>query len=191
MIDTPVVWNVRGMGTSKCRLRKLVRKHNIAILAVAEPFHSERHVQSFAKKIKLAGCITNEKEGGKIWVFWREDLQMEWIGASSQTIHGIVTKGVHSVVLTFVYAKCSALKKRSLWTELEGLCVVGLPWLVSGDFNTIWNDAERMRGRPRPLGAMEDFNNYIDKCGLVEVPCKGRKLSWRNGQEGLARSGHV
>ncbi|XP_022853059.1 uncharacterized protein LOC111374593 [Olea europaea var. sylvestris] len=35
---------------------------------------------------------------------------------------------------------------------------------------------------------MEDFNECIDKCGLLELPVLGRKLSWCNGHEGLTRS---
>lgn len=77
MIEKLLVWNVRSIGTSKGRLGKLVRKHNVAILAVAEPFHNEGQMQVLAKKINLNGCFANEKEGGKIWIFWRDDFQMD------------------------------------------------------------------------------------------------------------------
>ncbi|KAF5472311.1 hypothetical protein F2P56_009038 [Juglans regia] len=58
----------------------------------------------------------------------------------------------------------------------------------SGDFNIIKDDSERRGGRPRPRMAMEDFNNWIDNCGLIDMRSSGRRFSWCNGQRGLARS---
>ncbi|KAG2713175.1 hypothetical protein I3760_04G163600 [Carya illinoinensis] len=35
---------------------------------------------------------------------------------------------------------------------------------------------------------MEEFNNCINSCGLVDWKLEGKQLSWCNGQYGLARS---
>lgn len=34
---------------------------------------------------------------------------------------------------------------------------------------------------------MDDFNERIDACGLVELRCHGNSMSWCNGQEGTTR----
>lgn len=74
------------MGTSKGRLRTLVKKHNITILVVPEPFLSDRHMQFFAKKIKLIGCGSN-KGNEKIFGFLEGGFShgMDWGISSSYT----------------------------------------------------------------------------------------------------------
>ncbi|CAI9774664.1 unnamed protein product [Fraxinus pennsylvanica] len=93
----------------------------------ARPLHSDQRMAMFAKKINLSGWLSNKGEGGKIWVFWRDDIRVEWIGASSQTLHGMVLKDNQKIVVSFIYAKCTALERRELWQELESLRIGGLP----------------------------------------------------------------
>ncbi|KAK2639294.1 hypothetical protein Ddye_027089 [Dipteronia dyeriana] len=61
-------------------------------------------------------------------------------------------------------------------------------WVVLGDFNTIRYDMERMGGRPCISSFMAEFNDCINKCGLLDLSFEGRQLSWCNGYQGLARS---
>ncbi|KAF5447204.1 hypothetical protein F2P56_032773 [Juglans regia] len=63
-----------------------------------------------------------------------------------------------------------------------------IPWVLYGDFNIIKNDSERRGGRPRPFVAMEEFNQCIQTCGLLEMCSKGPNVTWCNGQGGQARS---
>ncbi|XP_042959294.1 uncharacterized protein LOC122294521 [Carya illinoinensis] len=78
--------------------------------------------------------------------------------------------------------------RRALWQELEGLLVTDQPWIVVGDFNTIRMDSERIGGNPRSLPSMNEFNDFIDRCGLFELTCSGQRLSWCNGHAGTSRS---
>lgn len=61
------------------------------------------------------------------------------------------------------------------------------PWLIVGDFNIIREDREIIGGCPRAAQAMEDFNECIDACGMVEMRSIGNTMSWCNGQEGASR----
>lgn len=45
MIEKIIVWNIRGLGTSKRRIRKLVRKYEIFVLVVSEPFRELSKLQ--------------------------------------------------------------------------------------------------------------------------------------------------
>ncbi|XP_022883248.1 uncharacterized protein LOC111399999 [Olea europaea var. sylvestris] len=177
-----------GSGHVKTEDGQLVGKHNVAILAVLEPFQSESRMRMLARKLKFANCVSNEQEGGKIWIFWREEFVVDWVGASNQAIHDIFSKGSSTVIISFVYAKCSALERRLLWQELESIMLSSLPWIVAGDFNIIRNDSQRRGGRPRPMVAMDDFNYCIDRYGLIELNAEERKFTWCNGQDGAARS---
>lgn len=58
---------------------------------------------------------------------------------------------------------------------LENLPVLMLPWIVVGEFNYFQDDSECTRGQPRPLIAIEDFNQCINNCGLLDLKfSKGR-----------------
>ncbi|XP_042980247.1 uncharacterized protein LOC122310438 [Carya illinoinensis] len=100
----------------------------------------------------------------------------------------IVIEPRGNLLINFVYAKCSQAEHRDLWDHLKGLSNTTEAWVVMGDFNIIRYDMERVGGRPRPPSAMEEFNECINGCSLMDLPLVGRQLSWCNGQQGLARS---
>ncbi|KAF5455805.1 hypothetical protein F2P56_025342, partial [Juglans regia] len=62
-----------------------------------------------------------------------------------------------------------------------------LPWMVMGDFNIIRNDSERRGGQPRLALAMEEFNDWVGACGLLDMPFCGNSFSWCNGHSGRSR----
>lgn len=92
------------------------------------------------------------------------------------------------VLVTFVYAKCAYVERRALWHELEERCMEDQSWLVLGDFNVIRADSKRIGGHPWPLISMAEFNECIDRCGLLDLFCSGQRMSWCNGNIGLSRS---
>lgn len=75
-----------------------------------------------------------------------------------------------------------------LWAELVSLNLTNEKWIVVGDFNIIWNDSERHGGCPRLMLAMQEFNDCIDTCGLLEFPTFGSWFSWCNKHGGQAHS---
>lgn len=83
-----------------------------------------------------------------------------------------------------MYAKCSLYELRKLWRDLEQISRLSSPWIVGGDSNNIREDPWiRIGGHPNPLATMEDFNQCINNCGLLELKAFGRNMSLCNGQE--------
>ncbi|KAF5441980.1 hypothetical protein F2P56_037074 [Juglans regia] len=72
------------------------------------------------------------------------------------------------------------VKRRELWEHLNDQVVGSDPCIIMGDFNIIRDDSERRGGRPRPRAAMEDFNSWIDHCGLIEMRSLGRSYLARS-----------
>ncbi|XP_042969076.1 uncharacterized protein LOC122301760 [Carya illinoinensis] len=91
-------------------------------------------------------------------------------------------------VVSVVYAKCNLVERRELWRVLQLDAVQDEPWLCLGDFNTIRGEEEHCGGRPRLRAAIDEFNEFIDNYGFIEMKTVGSKFSWCNGQRGLARS---
>ncbi|XP_058741999.1 uncharacterized protein LOC131614433 [Vicia villosa] len=86
--------------------------------------------------------------------------------------------------LVNVYAACSLSTKCNMWKELVDLKQKFRDgdWLIGGDFNAIKKRSERV-GSSLYLHRSEwgEFSNFIDSCGLIDVPCKGKKFSWFRG----------
>ncbi|KAJ0094336.1 hypothetical protein Patl1_15029 [Pistacia atlantica] len=118
----------------------------------------------------------------------RDDCDWEVLSMTNQSISGIFRCGEENLFISFIYAKCNSIERRELWQSLELVDSKEDPWLVVGDFNVIREDSERVGGHPRPIRAMEEFNNCIDHCGLLDMQVTGRRLSWCNGHEGHTRS---
>ncbi|KAG2696269.1 hypothetical protein I3760_07G050600 [Carya illinoinensis] len=183
-----LVWNVGGLGTSKRRLRNLIRKYKPSVLALFEPFAVKELMVYWVNVFGYPSYGANEAMGGKIWVFWIEDLTFEMQGMSDQMISGCFSKGDVSINVVLVYAKCNPVERRLLWHDMEVMREDHIPLLVVGDFNIIRDDRERIGGNPRPLSTMSEFNSCIHNCGLVEMIGYGGKMSWCNRHRGPSRS---
>ncbi|XP_058754983.1 uncharacterized protein LOC131628127 [Vicia villosa] len=89
-----------------------------------------------------------------------------------------------------VYFPISREEKRSLREKILDLKsrFSDGEWLVGGDFNTVRNRRER-KGVSFHNSRREwsDFEEYIRRSGLEDVPCKGKKYTWFGG-DGRSRS---
>ncbi|KAI9154057.1 hypothetical protein LWI28_020404 [Acer negundo] len=174
---------VRSLGWSRRRLKSLVSKYNASPVAISEPFVEEARMPALGNLINFPHWCSNEVEGGKLWIFWRASGAFEILCCSAQMITGWFTLDNKRILVSFVYAKCSPVGRRGLWRDLEEVQVVEQPWVVVGDFNIIRNDSERIGGNPRPLASMADFNDSLDRCGLLDLSSGGNHMSWCNGHE--------
>lgn len=109
------------------------------------------------------------------------------VSMSNQLITGWACCRGTKLMITILYAKCSYLKRRGMWADLQNTAFLNYPWIVEGDFNCIGNDDECIGGQPRPLMAMEEFSKCIDSCGLDELKSDGSNMFWTNGHEGGSR----
>ncbi|XP_042942930.1 uncharacterized protein LOC122277118 [Carya illinoinensis] len=132
--------------------------------------------------------MSNIDDGGKIWVCWRDDLNMDLVSVTNQSITCLFSRDGSMVLSTFIYAKCLMVDRRQLWDHLCSFSCPNISWMVCGDFNIIRADDERAGGLPRSRSAMNEFNLCINSCGLLDWKIEGKQFSWCNGQEGMARS---
>ncbi|KAF5458789.1 hypothetical protein F2P56_022794 [Juglans regia] len=185
MINKVLFWNIRGLGTSRKRLRGLVREQQPIILVIAEPFRDDTHLSYWKTFLEFDECLSNASQARKIWCFWKFGLKVDVMGVSDQPLTLLINS---SLLIPSVYAKCRFLDRRSLWSDLLGVNNLQFPHVIIGDFNVIHNDNERRGGNPRMLIAMEDFCSFIDDGRFVELPFSGNGFSWCNEQLGMAHS---
>lgn len=61
-------------------------------------------------------------------------------------------------------------------------------WVIGGDFNAVKNKEERKcKTNMGNYLEREEFSCFIKDIGLEDVPCKGKKFSWFNG-DGRSKS---
>nr|XP_027120463.1 uncharacterized protein LOC113737428 [Coffea arabica] len=128
---------------------------------------------------KAWGALNN-----KVWVFWFSEMTVNFREFAEQLLHmHIGFSSGCSIQFSAVYARCSRVGRRELWSAMEGLSgEVRGPWLVAGDFNVIANMQERLGGSPANHRNMEEFNESTGICGLSEVPFDGAAFTWTNGR---------
>lgn len=63
------------------RLRKLISKYKLKVVALFEPFTVTSRVRNFPQLFMCDQFITNESPEGKIWVMWCNEVvvQVSWM----------------------------------------------------------------------------------------------------------------
>ncbi|XP_026416499.1 uncharacterized protein LOC113311932 [Papaver somniferum] len=72
--------------------------------------------------------------------------------------------------------------RRELYTELELVNNMDLPWMLIGDFNTILSADDKMGGRAPLRVAMQDFHEAMNACSLIQASSSGLQYTWCNNK---------
>ncbi|KAG2283647.1 hypothetical protein Bca52824_054867 [Brassica carinata] len=120
---------------------------------------------------------------GGLSLFWNDDSDITILESSPNLVDTKIThKGVTSFV-SFVYGTPAAENIASFWNKLT---TVGhgrdSPWLITGDFNDILNNAEKVGGPARPEGSFTAFRSFVSQNGLWDLKHSGEQLSWRGNR---------
>lgn len=171
-----LTWNIRGIHSSKARLRHILNKHCPLVVALLELFLSANKCPRWARWLHLPNFCHNIDAGGKIWLFWVDRIDFQLISAMDQAVSGWFSYGNDRVFATFVYASCFQWQHGILWQYLCDAEVDGCPWFLGGDFNIICSETEKIGGVFRSLRAIREFNNCIQECGLLDLPVDSGSL---------------
>ncbi|XP_009622845.1 uncharacterized protein [Nicotiana tomentosiformis] len=122
---------------------------------------------------------------GKFWLFF--DIMIEWevlLDTKQQVTIRVYHQDIGKhIMMTFVYAKCSSLKRLELWDKFYYLLSdMELPWVVGGDFNIIMHEDEKISVLLMYPPEYEDFAFCVISCGLFDLGYKGIPFTWWNGR---------
>lgn len=129
--------------------------------------------------------------GGRMCMFW--DPRVLWVqvlSTSAQTIFGkasIVSSG-KSFYFTSVYGSNDRETRKDMWRaliEMQG--AVHGPWIVLGDFNTVFGPGEKVGGRPLSSDVYDFIADILLQVSLADLKWRGVKFTWSNCSAGLAR----
>ena len=130
-------WNIRGVGnpTSRRRLKRIINKSNVSIVAIQEPMTDSQKINKLVHYLNFSNAVSNCN--GKIWILWNHNWNVQLVGDSEQILSlSISTDHLHSKHLfSCVYAKCNYIERRPLWDEIIHLSSAGYEsWVIGGGF---------------------------------------------------------
>nr|XP_016491561.1 PREDICTED: uncharacterized protein LOC107811191 [Nicotiana tabacum] len=148
-----------------------------------EPFQKKGLIDRYRRRLNMKIAYANIN--GQIWLFFDVVVEWELVENTEQQVTVRVFHhdlGQH-MMMTFVYAKCSAIERLELWDHLYYLASdMELPWLVGGDFNVVLHEDEKLGGLPVHPPEYEDFVFCVNSCSLFEQGYKGSPFIWWNGR---------
>lgn len=133
-----LIWNVRGLSSSCRRLRKLIRHHNLGLIALIEPFLQSNKLSAYAAKLRFSNFISSSNN--KICLLWSSDFIISNASSNSQfeVFQAEFIPWDTKFHLVIIYAKHSRTERQQLWVDLAtSLQTIDGPVIVGGDFNTI------------------------------------------------------
>lgn len=88
-------------------------------------------------------------------------------------------KGTSSYV-SFIYGAPEVGNRSYFWDTVSQIGRGSdVPWLLTGDFNDILNNKEKMGGPVRWEGSFTAFRSFVSQNGLWDLKHSGNHLSWR------------
>ncbi|XP_058726467.1 uncharacterized protein LOC131597819 [Vicia villosa] len=147
---------------------------------------NEELAKSFWSSSEVEYSFSNSvgRSGGIITLWKKDDMEVlsSFRGEGFLGIH-VSWKGDRYYVIN-VYSSCDMNKKKELWKALLNLkdSFKDGEWIIGGDFNATKKSSER-KGKALSASNRDSdlFSEFIDKSGLVDIPCKGKKFSWYSG----------
>ncbi|XP_028105225.1 uncharacterized protein LOC114304243 [Camellia sinensis] len=185
-------WNVRGLRRPEKRrkIRKLLYDRAVDLVLLQETKQSSITtllVKSLWPRGKLEFMTVDAAglSGGLICIWDPEVFHLSDCCCSRNFI--LLSGKVHNsfdCVVVNIYALNDVIRRKALWENLLTLKTnFSNPWCLGGDFNEIRNVGERIGVSRRDRG-MQEFNDFIENCEVVNVQMLGRKFTWCNTIEG-------
>ncbi|XP_062099846.1 uncharacterized protein LOC133805699 [Humulus lupulus] len=142
----------------------------------------KKMMQSFFKGWSFFSGSVSE---GRLLLIWQQNLvSVDVLKETDQLLHAYV-KSIRtnkSFCMTFFYGRNSIEEIVALWRDLTNLCFPAAAWLLTGDFNAVFESADRVGGRAISSLKLSDTQNWR-ALGLVdELRTRGSHFTWTNKQ---------
>lgn len=183
-------WNIRGLQNlpTQAAVVDLVKKHKIDVMGILETkFTTENDNYKFFLQNNFRDwkAVDNfaQFENSRILLLWNPNkVELEPTLVEEQAIYARIRclTSNNSFNFILVYGAHTIPDRRPLWDSLIDHVLQDQPTLLSGDFNNVLAEDERVGGvPPREF----EIKNMVDTCallGLEDIMSTGCKFTWTN-----------
>ncbi|XP_062115116.1 uncharacterized protein LOC133829344 [Humulus lupulus] len=183
-------WNVRGLNKrdKQRSLSAFCQVNKIGLGAFLETKIKGEKVEDMMRSYfngwSFYKGIINE---GRILLVWKSNiLVVDIIQESDQFMHTLIKEVRYNrkYCITFVYGRNTIQERYQLWRDLSNLHFPATAWLLTGDFNSVFNVDDRLGGRPVMAAEVVDAQGW-KALGLAdELRSIGSHYTWTNNQDG-------
>ena len=120
---------------------------------------------------------------GGLALIWTDNIKVEILESSENIIDTKVAFKGSSSFISFIYGAPSVENRAAVWAEISRIGTNrDLPWLLTGDFNEILDNTEKVGGPPRWEGSFTTFRTFVSQNGFWDLRHSGNHLSWRGSR---------
>lgn len=69
-------WNIRGLGSSKGRLKRLVKNFKPKVITLSETFVDDSRMGILMRNLGLEKGSSNQLKDSKIWILWERNVDV-------------------------------------------------------------------------------------------------------------------
>ena len=110
---------------------------------------------------------------------WKDDVKVDILYSSCNIIDTLVHSKKSSFYVSFIYGTPKREDRPAFWSKLVELSKArNEAWLLTGDFNDLLDNEEKLGGPLRWEGSFLAFRSFVSQSGLWDLPHAGNHLSW-------------
>ena len=164
------------------RIREIKKTLNPNILFLMETKNQDEFVLSELLSLRYDHHITVPPIGlsGGLTLFWKADIDISILEATPHFIDTKLKVKNTEFHVTFIYGMPQQENRAAFW---ESISQLGrdrdTAWLLSGDFNDILDNVEKVGGPERCEGSFIPFRSFVSENGLWDVKHVSNPLLWR------------
>jgi exonuclease III len=188
-------WNVRGMNSAakQSDVLHMISVYKPTIIALLENKLSTESYENFCLKMNNNWKSVSNNDcncKGRIILMWDTNI---WTNINTNTDKQFIDSqfkniGGFNIQITSVYGSNFEVERNDLWCNLKKFNQkYNLPWIVLGDFNTVFRVSEKSGGNKIPQNKIDRLCNFLMDTGLIEPIISGNKYTWKSG---LAKNIH-
>lgn len=118
---------------------------------------------------------------GGLALAWKDSVKLEVLSSSANCIDTSISFHNKSFFVSYVYGSPQREGRAQFWENLTtlGLYRCDSAWLITGDFNDLLDNSEKVGGPLRWEGSFLSFRSFIAQNGIWDLQHSGNSLSWR------------
>ncbi|WZZ75662.1 hypothetical protein YC2023_087032 [Brassica napus] len=178
-------WNCQGLGNPLTvqRLREIKRTIFPDIIFLCETKNPSAFVLDKTQQLgyEYHDLIPPTGHGaGGLALLWKEEIKLEVLDATPNLYDTRIEYQDKVFYASFIYGDTDKQKRKVLWQYLVSLAEMrDSSWFITGDFNDLICNEEKVGGPDRAEGSFGDFRMFFSEGDLYDLPHSGDPLSWR------------